>query len=186
MVLISAVCISMYWMPLSGFRPLAGIMVLIGIEDFGYGKGYTYVFPSPCGDCGSYQILRGSYPNDAWKLFPSPCGDCGSYRESEKSYPWAVIKCFRPLAGIMVLIKPTTPYKYAIVNKVSVPLRGLWFLSMVANLTLTTNISSFRPLAGIMVLIIMNANYTLPKGHTCFRPLAGIMVLIRYSGCSRV
>ena len=39
-----------------------------------------FSYPSPYGDYGSYQILRGSYPNDAWKLFPSPYGDYGSYR----------------------------------------------------------------------------------------------------------
>ena len=36
---------------------------------------------------------------------------------------------FRPLAGIMVLIKKHTPLKIINYGRVSVPLRGLWFLS---------------------------------------------------------
>ena len=37
--------------------------------------------------------------------------------------------CFRPLAGIMVLITLTTEYEQGETSVVSVPLRGLWFLS---------------------------------------------------------
>jgi hypothetical protein len=63
-------------------------------------------------------------------MFPSPCGDYGSY-----------------------LLNECLPLRYD-VRVVSVPLRGLWFLSLVTvyNHQLVTD-SSFRPLAGIMVLI---------------------------------
>ena len=38
-------------------------------------------------------------------LFPSPCGDYGSYLTAKKSQLAFITKSFRPLAGIMVLIK---------------------------------------------------------------------------------
>ena len=37
---------------------------------------------------------------------------------------------FRPLAGIMVLIRRNEKAYYRIMPQVSVPLRGLWFLSI--------------------------------------------------------
>ena len=62
-------------------------------------------------------------------MFPSPCGDYGSYRHlvAERE--------------VHMLIQ------------VSVPLRGLWFLSRVINCRNKGLKSRFRPLAGIMVLI---------------------------------
>ena len=62
---------------MKGFRPLAGIMVLIGT------------------DCALIFYQRA--------LFPSPCGDYGSYRPLPLLVR-LVPSCFRPLAGIMVLI----------------------------------------------------------------------------------
>ena len=63
-------------------------------------------FPSPCGDYGSYPEYQN--PNII-KIgnfeFPSPCGDYGSYH----------------------LVRQGKILKYH--EKVSVPLRGLWFLS---------------------------------------------------------
>ena len=41
------------------------------------------MFPSPCGDYGSYQ-LKSLYEGDEDTLFPSPCGDYGSYRATVK------------------------------------------------------------------------------------------------------
>ena len=66
-----------------------------------------------------------------------------------------------------------------ILVKVSVPLRGLWFLSPFLDTRIRPRVStSFRPLAGIMVLIScmdwLEDLYPLIS----FRPLAGIMVLI--------
>ena len=62
-------------------------------------------------------------------------------------------KGFRPLAGIMVLIS-LIGESWAISRIiVSVPLRGLWFLSTSALYRRSMKLTSFRPLAGIMVLI---------------------------------
>ena len=60
---------------------------------------------------------------------------------------------------------------------VSVPLRGLWFLSILSKGTNALIRGRFRPLAGIMVLIYLD-NCTQKSRQLRFRPLAGIMVLI--------
>ena len=64
------------------------------------------------------------------ELFPSPCGDYCSYRPV---FTFTVFlkftHSFRPLAGIMVLIIITPITETVVVGYVSVPLRGLWFLS---------------------------------------------------------
>ena len=56
----------------------------------------------------------------------------------------------------MVLIIFTLKcYKWAKISGVSVPLRGLWFLSRCTIMRrLIRTLTSFRPLAGIMVLIL--------------------------------
>ena len=87
-----------------GFRPLAGIMVLIAARVRKYRKKKKALFPSPCGDYGSY--------------LPMAVYGC-----------FSGIISFRPLAGIMVLIKDTATHYYLAYIRVSVPLRGLWFLS---------------------------------------------------------
>ena len=62
--------------------------------------------------------------------------------------------CFRPLAGIMVLIpSEKTSRSNSVYVVVSVPLRGLWFLSVISYALSMIRIFRFRPLAGIMVLI---------------------------------
>ena len=61
-----------------------------------------YKFPSPCGDYGSYRANHGAYGET--RQFPSPCGDYGSYLMKQVSIDEAR-------------------------KAVSVPLRGLWFLS---------------------------------------------------------
>ena len=66
----------------NSFRPLAGIMVLIGLTQVELG-----------------QLLG---------MFPSPCGDYGSYRGSSMTNKEKEL-CFRPLAGIMVLISLLGP-----------------------------------------------------------------------------
>ena len=112
------------------FRPLAGIMVLIACL-IGLCCLANYIeFPSPCGDYGSY---RGEHERVRcfllW-LFPSPCGDYGSYRRIVGRGYSCQRLCFRPLAGIMVLILSVYQWIYTLVKFVSVPLRGLWFLSV--------------------------------------------------------
>ena len=64
-----------------------------------------------------------------------------------------VTSSFRPLAGIMVLIRQAPSRKTYESHLVSVPLRGLWFLSRLRHRRRPKNHSCFRPLAGIMVLI---------------------------------
>ena len=89
------------------------------------------------------------------RSFPSPCGDYGSYRNEIQSVrsltrhcfrPLAgimvlitfffcghsnqLLKSFRPLAGIMVLINVSNWLNECFLRRVSVPLRGLWFLSI--------------------------------------------------------
>ena len=160
-----------------GFRPLAGIMVLIDAGNRTLTTEYD-MFPSPCGDYGSYHsrpsnrfvfntirfrplagimvLIKGAnnMTDEEKKIkFPSPCGDYGSYHNSDLYRGMIIPTCFRPLTGIMVLIflhfrmlrDDTT---------VSVPLRGLWFLSFNSReVILWKTRKSFRPLTGIMVLI---------------------------------
>ena len=88
----------------SSFRPLAGIMVLIKQKNrakkshllkvsvplrglwflsLGFDSNAPFpfeMFPSPCGDYGSYLIQILHSMNSLIKWFPSPCGDYGSYR----------------------------------------------------------------------------------------------------------
>ena len=134
------------------FRPLAGIMVLITVKQ-GNDLQVLTMFPSPCGDYGSYRIKGNISSSVGMVTFPSPCGDYGSYL-------------------------PSSPTSQTSSQSVSVPLRGLWFLSSRTLFsTLCLNTTSFRPLAGIMVLI-KKWEFSKVGECACFRPLAGIMVLI--------
>ena len=88
------------------------------------------------------------------RTFPSPYGDYGSYLEGKK------VKVFYHVT-------------------VSVPLRGLWFLSPVDTSDEEDQGEiGFRPLTGIMVLIGLTTATNGPSGQLSFRPLTGIMVLI--------
>ena len=83
--------------------PLRGLWFL-SIDDFADALKRFNQFPSPCGDYGSYRLGKaGNLPTDETR-FPSPCGDYGSYHEDDDD----------------VLFEDVA---------VSVPLRGLWFLS---------------------------------------------------------
>ncbi len=73
---------------------------------------------------------------DDLKAFPSPCGDYGSYQKEKWLYEHEF-------------------------DRVSVPLRGLWFLSTSTEKKFKKVLDSFRPLAGIMVLI------TTSKANEC-------------------
>ena len=100
-------------------------------------------------------ISYGACCNHGFKFeFPSPCGDYGSYRLSNPSEQQPGPGCFRPLAGIMVLI------------------------SLIRDNNSIVYLSGFRPLAGIMVLIKNSLPSSLRPIQVSFRPLAGIMVLI--------
>ena len=74
-----------------------------------YYSEVTADFPSPYGDYGSYQYT----PNVGYREifgFPSPCGDYGSYPNRPDRWTHSRQACFRPLTGIMVLIR--TLYKW--------------------------------------------------------------------------
>ena len=86
------------------FRPLAGIMVLIPVASGYKAEIGVEKFPSPCGDYGSYPYVPTIIPPKPWTSF-------------------------RPLAGIMVLISCGCQINRYTKDYVSVPLRGLWFLS---------------------------------------------------------
>ena len=62
-------------------------------------------------------------------MFPSPYGDCGSYRLMKKDDIKPGLTSFRPLTGIVVLINIVAMELMFPTQVVSVPLRGLWFLS---------------------------------------------------------
>ena len=110
-------------------------------------------FPSPYGDCGSYLAIRRFYltilincfrpftgimvliqfsgfiqSSTSSATFPSPYGDYGSYHAGRQTQRITSKACFRPLTGIMVLIR-NGDGRIRNNDSVSVPLRGLWFLS---------------------------------------------------------
>ena len=91
-------------------------------------SGFNRVFPSPYGDCGSYQVWVETLMIFMPSQFPSPYGDCGSYRNGRYNKVWLVCR-FRPLTGIVVLIESIWGGMCEFQKGVSVPLRGLWFLS---------------------------------------------------------
>ena len=136
------------------------------------------VFPSPCGDYGSYHEVAPWEADEEQSEFPSPCGDYGSYRPTLTEKAGNALLGFRPLAGIMVLIFGKSMRAPRQGGAVSVPLRGLWFLSVRIARLFFTSVLCFRPLAGIMVLITarptMN-NRKRPKGVSV--PLRGLWFL---------
>ena len=136
------------------------------------------VFPSPCGDYGSYHEVAPWEADEEQSEFPSPCGDYGSYRPTLTEKAGNALLGFRPLAGIMVLIFGKSMMAPRQGGAVSVPLRGLWFLSVRIARLFFTSVLCFRPLAGIMVLITarptMN-NRKRPKGVSV--PLRGLWFL---------
>ena len=89
-----------------------------------------------------------------WK-FPSPCGDYGSYRRYVCSLCVFNFVVSVPLRGLWFLSALVYLICYTLAGPVSVPLRGLWFLSRLLQLPAKRNWQvCFRPLAGIMVLIV--------------------------------
>ena len=102
MVLIETIWILKHYSAKESFRPLAGIMVLIWPNNLVWSP--TYTFPSPCGDYGSYHILKKLFVYPDGRKFPSPCGDYGSYLVVGLFLYVPIGESFRPLAGIMVLI----------------------------------------------------------------------------------
>ena len=113
-----------------GFRPLAGIMVLIG-ETKGMSPNSSYfMFPSPCGDYGSYRQTICRMENDGRLKFPSPCGDYGSYHTLYRKILKAkILKFPSPCGDYGSYLRLSRRCMTSSTHGVSVPLRGLWFLS---------------------------------------------------------
>ena len=85
-----------------GFRPLAGIMVLI--------------------------MKRIICIDSKDNKFPSPCGDYGSYRKMRRTNGKSLRNSFRPLAGIMVLISDFDPDDSSGIHVRFRPLAGIMVL----------------------------------------------------------
>ena len=87
-------------------------------------------FPSPCGDYGSYRDHILEEKRHDRKLFPSPCGDYGSYRTPCFPGENHLSQVSVPLRGLWFLSTKAERDKWVDEHEVSVPLRGLWFLSL--------------------------------------------------------
>ena len=113
------------------FRPLTGIMVLI----FSIGKSLKnyemYLVSVPLRGLWFLSKVVTAFKAKGGTTFPSPYGDYGSYLFALKCYNTVAKTGFRPLTGIMVLIDFEEVSGIRVPLEVSVPLRGLWFLSSV-------------------------------------------------------
>ena len=115
-----------------------------------------------------------------YSQFPSPCGDYGSYQAGYLPTDETSRFVSVPLRGLWFLSPNYDARLEVSPNGVSVPLRGLWFLSEFTSTAYIESQLCFRPLAGIMVLIVNDYDeYIDATENHGFRPLAGIMVLIR-------
>ena len=88
------------------------------------------MFPSPYGDYGSYRKKNvGDYKDTA--TFPSPYGDYGSYPMTNTFAIDVMSKEFPSPYGDYgsYLKKLSSGSSQSVILRVSVPLRGLWFLS---------------------------------------------------------
>ena len=115
-------------------------------------KGVATLFPSPYGDCGSYQEGRKTNLRMVMYEFPSPYGDCDSYQSVIQKNahsmpmfpsPYGDYGSYRDVARPIADAEGLFPSPYGDYGsyrshhhgilrrrfKVSVPLRGLWFLS---------------------------------------------------------
>ena len=87
------------------------------------------MFPSPYGDYGSYHAWKQILAQPLQALFPSPYGDYGSYLDEEvKEKVKKRAEVSVPLRGLWFLSQMKLCYSSEELQ-VSVPLRGLWFLS---------------------------------------------------------
>ena len=85
-------------------------------------------FPSPCGDYGSYHIRLKKEYGEKLIGFPSPCGDYGSYRGIYMCVI-AVYEFPSPCGDYGSYRRPFPSHRKRRQIYISVPLRGLWFLS---------------------------------------------------------
>ena len=87
----------------SPYGDYGSYLIIIGLTS------KIFRFPSPYGDYGSYHGSPSTRMHSRM-LFPSPYGDYGSYRIARDFKKPLDTDSFRPLTGIMVLIR--TPYKW--------------------------------------------------------------------------
>ena len=142
---------------LLGFRPLAGIMVLIKLKEMLINQMYEMGFRPLAG------------------IMVLICFDNLSYAPLHVS--------FRPLAGIMVLIYTVKKVVDIADGVVSVPLRGLWFLSWYEALALAIfAVVVSVPLRGLWFLSKTIFNYQRTNRKAVSVPLRGLWFL---SGCGK-
>ena len=139
------------------FRPLAGILVLISQKK---SQDTTWPILVSVPLRGLWFLSQSSSPDGyerATEAFPSPCGDYGSYHNALNPFVFCVIaEVSVPLRGLWFLSMLLLLSNQICNLAVSVPLRGLWFLSIYSKLTnIQARLKGFRPLAGIMVLILL-------------------------------
>ena len=95
-------------------------------------------------------------------MFPSPCGDYGSYLPKISMYPCILIDVSVPLRGLWFLSLLKLYKVSETLFRVSVPLRGLWFLSRRVYTEVGTEYYGVSvPLRGLWFLSVMhNSNDT--------------------------
>ena len=100
--------------------------------------------------------------------------------KKSKNPSWQMVGSFRPLVGIMVLISVRPVSGMSETSRiVSVPLWGLWFLSNPCVNLIQMNGACFRPLVGIMVLIAFYAEEVDFLTNRVSVPLWGLWFLSR-------
>ena len=113
-----------------------------------------------------------------YSQFPSPCGDYGSYQAGYLPTDETSRFVSVPLRGLWFLSPNYDARLEVSPNGVSVPLRGLWFLSEFTSTAYIESQLCFRPLAGIMVLIEHLRDRQRPVLHGCVSvPLRGLWFL---------
>ena len=132
-------------------------MVLIETEVTIHSYSVVKVFPSPCGDYGSYRVILVS--RNGWlPSFPSPCGDYGSYPRNLVAFGMTTGGVSVPLRGLWFLSSsyPIRPYRYG--AEFPSPCGDYGSYQMHTYITSNDESESFRPLAGIMVLIVKSCH----------------------------
>ena len=160
-----------------GFRPLAGIMVLID-NDKEIGLHLFISFPSPCGDYGSYQGEHYGIQNFSKTVSVPLRGLWFLSQLAGRSRNIFPVSVSVPLRGLWFLSWQTTRLNANSAMQVSVPLRGLWFLSGRPHIFAPAHEQVSVPLRGLWFLSTPGGIPVEVNKWQGFRPLAGIMVLI--------
>ena len=84
-------------------------------------------FPSPCGVCGLKFARLVTLQNAYNTKFPSPCGVCGLKFYCSRCFVSHYDKVSVPLRGLWFEMREKGEALQVACSLVSVPLRGLWF-----------------------------------------------------------